>query len=62
MPQFSHDDRCMINAETTLWNALELLNQIENAGAFSDRLDGISIHLDKLASEMKAYNDQFEEE
>lgn len=62
MPQFAHDDRQMIVAEATLWNALELLNQIENAGAFSDRLDGISIHLDKLASEMKAYNDQFEEE
>lgn len=62
MPQITHDDRCLINAENTLWNALELLNQIESAGAFHDRIEEIGLQLDKLATEMREYNEQFEEE
>lgn len=55
-------NRQLITAETTLWNALSLLNEIENAGQFNDRLEEICGHVDRLASEMKEYNEQSESE
>jgi hypothetical protein len=61
MPQFEHLDRCMIEAEQTLWIAKEALSMIEHSGAFRDRIGSIIASLETLAREMRDYNDQFEE-
>lgn len=59
MPQITREARHLIAAETTLWNATELLNQIENAGEFHDRIEAIGADIDRLAQEMGRHNEQF---
>lgn len=62
MPQFGHLDRCMVEAEQTLWIAREILSRIEHSGAFSDRIDAVRKQVEQLARELRDYNDQFESE
>lgn len=62
MPQFTHLDRCMIEAESMLWIANEVLSIREHSGAFADRIAEVQKQVQKLAEEMREYNDQFETE
>lgn len=57
----SYDDRCMIEAEAMLWNVNSLL-QDRDAGAFTERIAKIQKEVQALATEMRLYNDQFEED
>lgn len=60
MPEFTHNDRQMLHAETTLWNVVSLLDDV-SAGAFSKRVQSLMLDANKLAIELRDYNDQFEE-
>lgn len=60
--KYDHMDRCMIEAEQSLWVAREALCLIEHSGQFSDRIANIRTELEAVAKEMRAYNDQLEEE
>lgn len=62
MPQFSHLDRCMIEAEQTLWIAVETLSMIEHSGAFRDDIGKVHKEVERIARAMRDYNDQFEDE
>jgi hypothetical protein len=62
MPQFTHADRNMIEAEMCVWNAAEVLSNIEQSGEFRNRIQACRSDLEKIAREMREYNDQFEEE
>lgn len=62
MPQFSHQDRRMIEAEETLWNVVDLLNSLTEIGAFSGRVSAASRLIEVIAKELQGYNDQFETE
>lgn len=60
MPQFTNDDRQMMSAESTLWNIVTLLDDV-NAGDFSKRVQELMRDAATLARELRDYNDQFEE-
>lgn len=60
MPQFNHLDRCMIELEMCLWNANEVLSNVEYAGAFACKLSKIRADIEAVAAEVRAYNDKFE--
>lgn len=57
---FGHLDRCMVEFEMCLWNANEVLGNVEYAGAFSDRLASIRRQIEALAREAREYNDKLE--
>ena len=52
----------MIEFEMCLWNALEVLSQVENAGVFLGKLGDARKLVESLAKEVREYNDQFEDE
>lgn len=56
----SHLDRCMIEAEQSLWIAHEALSMIEHSGAFAGKIHAARLEVEKIAKEMREYNDQFE--
>ena len=62
MPEYSFDDREMLNAEQSLWNVYEILKNTPSTShnKFSDRLKSIEIAVEELAIELRDYNDQFE--
>lgn len=60
MPQFSHLDRCMIEAEQTLWIAFETLSMIEYSGSFANEIGDVRSEVQRIAKAMRDYNDQFE--
>lgn len=60
MPEFTHADRNMIDAENALWNCREILVNIENAGAFTNKIGTLQEQVEFLAAQIRAYNDQFE--
>lgn len=60
MPQYNHLDRCMVELEMCLWNANEVLSQVEHAGAFACKLSKVRLDIEAIATEVRAYNDQFE--
>lgn len=62
MPQYNHLDRCMIEAEQSLWVAREALSLIESSGAWQDRISAVRKTVEEIAKEMRDYNDQFEED
>jgi len=61
VPQYEHADRCMIEAEQTLWIVHEALSQIEHSGSFTGRIQDCRREIEKIAKELLEYNDQFEE-
>lgn len=61
MPEYTHADRCMIEAETMLWIVVDVLSIHEHSGAFADRIRDLQKQAEALAREMRDYNDQFEE-
>lgn len=61
MPQFTYDDRCVVNAENTLWNVREMLNGLDHAGAWTDRIVELRKQVEVIAAELREHNDQFEE-
>lgn len=62
MPQYTHLDRCMIEAEAMLWVVAHALGVREHSGMFADRINKIQQDVEQLAKEMAEYNDQFETE
>lgn len=62
MPQFGHLDRCMIDAEQTLWIAVEVLSMIEHSGEFADDIGKARTDVEAIAKRMRDYNDQFEDD
>lgn len=62
MPQYTHLDRCMIDTEAMLWIAVEVLSIHEYSGEFSERIGKLRGEAERLAMEMRRYNDQFETE
>lgn len=61
MPQYNHLDRCMIEAEQSLWVAREALSLIESSGVWHERIAKVRADIEAIAKEMRDYNDQFEE-
>lgn len=59
MPEFTYDDRNMLDAESRLWCVIEIMRPIQ-AGAFTERSDELRESIVKLARELQDYNDQFE--
>lgn len=63
MPHFTHSDRLMIEAEQTLWNAMELIDAINNTcGAWNKEVEALTHAIANIAGQMREYNDQFESE
>lgn len=60
MPQFSHEDRQMVELEQVLWNVHILLTHIQNGGCWRKRIDEVQIQVELLAREVRDYNDQFD--
>lgn len=60
MPNWTYDDRNLLDAETSLWNAWKLLERPE-AGAWTDRMRKLRDELALLAKEIQTYNEQWEE-
>lgn len=60
MPQFTNADREMLNAETSLWNAIEILDRLD-AGEWTHRIRDARERLIVIVRQLREYNDQFEE-
>ena len=61
MPQFSNDDRNMLDAETRLWCVVSLLDDID-PGAWELLVKALRETALSIAKELRKYNDQFEKE
>lgn len=61
MPQFTHRDRMMVEAENALWSTREQLREaLQWSGAWSERVAKVVAEIGRIAIEMRDYNDQFE--
>lgn len=61
MPEFTNADRCMIEMECRMWTIRQMLVDAEdNCGGWNDRVRKLRIDAQKLAQELRDYNDQFE--
>lgn len=62
MPQVTSDDRAMFEAEGVLWGVSEQLFMLDRVGAWTKRISEVRDEVQKLATELRTYNDQFEED
>lgn len=63
MPQFTYADRKLIEAEQTLWNAMEIVDSLRNTcGAWEKEVSALSNTIANIAGQMREYNNQFETE
>ncbi len=60
----SHDDRCVVEAEVLVWAAIQLLgpDNMENGGAWQQRINAAAADLRAIAAEMRTHNDQHEDD
>jgi hypothetical protein len=61
MPQFTNEDRELLDTESKLWVVTSLLREC-NAGAFGSKVETLMYSSLELAREIREYNDQFEQE
>lgn len=62
MPEFTYDDRLMIMSEAEMWAARQILLEAEgNSGVWNERIKAARVVVQKIAEELRNYNDQFEE-
>ena len=61
MPEFTNDDRLVLQAEQSLWNAHTIMAGAA-VGDWRDRVLAVREEVENLAREMLKYNDQFEVE
>ena len=62
MPEYTNNDRQMIEAEQILWSVQELLNISQSCGAWQERIKQLRDQCQVIARELREYNDQFEVE
>lgn len=62
MPEFTNQDRQMIEAEQTLWNVSALLDNVQGGGAWRKRIKELHESCVVVARKLQEYNDQFETE
>lgn len=60
MPEFTHEDRRMIEIENTVWNVVATLYPIAEAGAWTKKIKSLHDEAVAIARELRDYNDQFE--
>ncbi len=61
MPEWTYNDRMVVQTEQTLWNVVDMLQkEAQNDNGFRLQVEELYKAAQKLAAELRDYNDQWE--
>lgn len=62
MPEYTNNDRQMIEAEQAMWLVGAMLDNVQGGGSWRAKIKSLRDQCVEVARELREYNDQFEVE
>lgn len=62
MPEYTNNDRQMIEAEQAMWSVATMLDNVQGGGSWRKKIKSLRDQCVQVAGELREYNDQFEVE